>query len=183
MTTMPPEIASYGYVVGRAVRIIGDQNDPDELPDVLGAKGSATFTPIVKNKKISDYSAFVIFESVTCAFNDDGVLVGPTGFPGVWLVTGVYDVKFDVPGGIWGNVQIEVTSAHTQDSPLDIVQAIPYIPEPNVTVMTMLVPSGGTPGQVLARASSGSGLEWMTPSGGSSDMTAELDAFNTEMGA
>lgn len=57
--------------------------------------------------------------------------------------------------------EIEVTTDHTEDDPLDISQWISYTPPEGVNVLTAEVPVEGEPGQVIGWT--GAGLTWLDP--------------------
>lgn len=185
MTVIPPELESYGYVTARVIRVVGDTvNDLDEYPEAVGASGTITFTPVVSQQKTSDYSALVMHESIVCTLGDGGEMYGPSARPGVWLITGAYTVKIDVPGSSWSSFTIDVKSTHTALSPLDLAAALPYIPPPTTTPVTMLLPPGGQPGQFpTPTVPNSTTLEWMTPvdSGGGGNVDVVQVATGNEV--
>lgn len=129
-----------GFVVAEAMRTVGDTvMDVDRHPGVIGAKGTVTFSPHIKNRKITGaVSAFVAHENVTARFVD-GVLVDVNDQPGIYLVAGVYRVTFNLDFGTISPFDVEVTTAHTEQDPLDLVQAAPYTYPPNVVVTQLQV--------------------------------------------
>ena len=118
---MPPEIARYGYVKARVIRTIGDTtDDADEYPDAVGATGTIVFTPLVQRRRTSDYEAFVLHEPVTCTLDSGGVMHGPSGAVGVWLLAGDYLVKVVTAPAGWDDFTITVTVEHTVAAPLNL---------------------------------------------------------------
>ena len=164
---MPPEIARYGYVTARVIRTIGDTtDDADEYPDAVGATGTIVFTPLVQRRRTSDYEAFVLHEPVTCTLDSDGVMHGPSGTVGVWLLAGDYLVKVVTAPAGWDDFTITVTVEHTVAAPLNLATAAPYQPAPIPAPVLMVAPPGGMPGQHLTPDAPGSTrLRWIDPDG------------------
>ena len=154
---VPTSEAQYGYVVGRVIRAIADGVDADNKPDIKAATGSVTFLPKAKLGRTSDYSAFVVREQIICPLDWQG-FVTSKGAQYVVLTAGVYDVSFKLEAGTAiPSFAVEVTTAHTQDAPLDLVTAAPYSPPAGAVVQTMLVPAGAAVGQVLSWTAAGLG--------------------------
>ena len=159
--TIPTSEAQYGYVVGRVIRALGDTTDADDKPDAVAAVGSVSFTPKATLGRTTNYSAFIVREKLTAPLDAQGNLVRYEGATpaGIALTVGAYRVEFTLNSGNIPGFDIEVTAAHTEAAPLDLVTAAPYVPPSGVTVNTMLVPADAVIGQVLAW--SASGLDWV----------------------
>lgn len=154
---VPTSEAQYGYVVGRVIRAIADGVDADDKPDVQAASGSVTFLPKARLGRTSDYSAFVAREPLICPLDGQGFLTSQIE-QYVVLTVGVYDVSFQLGAGASiPSFSVEVTAAHTQAAPLDLVTAAPYSPPAGAVVQTMPVPAGAEVGQVLSWTAAGLG--------------------------
>ena len=152
-----------GYVVARVLRRTAEALY-DDTPALQPAAGAITFTPHDTADRTT--GAFLLGEELTLPLDQDGNLVarqpgeGETLEPGAWVASGVYRVRFDVPGPPAG-FDIEITAGHTPEAPLDLVTAAPYTPPTGVVVQTILVPAGAVPGHVLAWT--GDGAKWQHP--------------------
>lgn len=126
MTTMPPEI-TYGHVTGRFIAAWTDGPDGDRLPDPRPLEGlTVKITPKVQVRRLAGASPVLVATMpVTCKVDADGVLIDEQDTPGVWLVTGVYGVTYAHPAVTIPAHDIEVTDAHTEGAPLDLVTAMP----------------------------------------------------------
>ena len=173
--TIPTSEAQYGYVVGRVIRAVGDTTDADDKPDAVAAVGSVSFTPKAQLGRTTNYSAFIVREKLTAPLDAQGNLVRYEGATpaGIALTVGAYRVEFTLNSGNIPGFDIEVTPAHTEAAPLDLVTAAPYVPPTGVTVNTMLVPADAVVGQVLSW--SASGLDWV-------DMAAAAGAVSSVAG-
>ena len=122
---MLPSSVRYGFVTGRILLAIADRTtDSDRLPDgVTPPAGKVTFTPIVR-QSVEQPSALVIRDTVTCGIDAGGYLTDPAGGRGVWLIAGQYRVQITTTAAQIPELRVEVTSAHTEAAPLDIVQYI-----------------------------------------------------------
>lgn len=132
-----------GFVMARAIRTTGDTlADDDRYPGVFGSNGTVTFTPLVRQRRITgDVTAFVTHGAHTANFVN-GILCDQHGQPGVYIVSGLYRVSFSFTNGeTLAPFDIEVTPYHTQESPLDLVTVAPYVWPPNVNVTTLQVAS------------------------------------------
>ena len=161
--TALPNVYTYGRVVGRVITAVGDLTDsgdpyPDAVPVV--STGGVTFTPSVRSRIVTGVapSTLVQHQSITCDLDADGNL-SINGQIGVWLYVGVWAVSFSPVIGMT-SFQIEVTTAHTDSSPLDLFAVAPYMPSSGSSVTTMLVPSGPSDGQSLVWSSSSGSLVW-----------------------
>ena len=169
MSIAPPDLpASYtwGFVTCQIVQAIADTaDDPDRLPESRPAVGSVTFTPTQPLRRVvGPPPALVTHGPAVAQIGPDGRIVDDESLPGIWLVTGVYRVGFQVTKATIPGFEVEVRPEHTLESPLDLAVASPYTPPSGATVTTMLVPSGGVTGEVLTLGSDGL-LEWATVSG------------------
>lgn len=126
MTTMPAEI-TYGHVTGRFIAAWTDGPDAGRLPDPRPLEGlTVKITPKVQVRRLAGASPVLVATMpVTCKVDDDGRLIDDQGNPGVWLVTGVYGVSYTHPAVAIRAHDIEVTDAHTEGAPLDLVTAMP----------------------------------------------------------
>lgn len=127
-----PEDLKFGYVTDRVLLAIGDGDDEDRFPDVIPAVGSVTFTPIAPNQLVYGGTATIAKQAVTCRIGDDGNLLGPSGWSGVWLVVGEYDVRYSLTGAKISTVRIRVEEKHTPEDPLVIARHAPLEPTPGV---------------------------------------------------
>ena len=126
---IPASEAVYGHVVGRFVRYTSDtpQSD-DDKPDIVACVGSVKFTPAEKLDKATNYSAFVVRDTIHAVIDEYGYLAryATVGLaPGVPLRTGHYRVAVELDSGSIPSFDIEVTVEHTEIEPLDLVTASP----------------------------------------------------------
>lgn len=139
---------SFGYVWGSIFLAVADTvDDPDRDPDLVAPTGATViFTPVQPQRRVQvpgERSALVLKQRVDCVVNADGIVVDPTGATGVWLVTGQYDVRIQTgSSGDPAPFKIQVTSAHTESSPLDLIKVLPVsprpVPVPQWQVLTMV---------------------------------------------
>lgn len=128
MTVTLPETLQYGYVKGRYILAIGDQpEDIDSLPNAIPAVGTITFSPALRISKETtvDPPTTVIRTTINCTLDSTGRLTDPAGASGVYLITGVYKVSYNLIGVTIANHDILVTSEHTAQNPLDLTLAAP----------------------------------------------------------
>lgn len=126
MTTMPAEI-TYGHVTGRFIAAWTDGPDTGRMSDPRPLEGlTVKITPKVQARRLAGASPVLVATMpVTCKVDADGALIDEQGNPGVWLVTGVYGVSYTHPAVAIRAHDIEVTDAHTEGAPLDLVTAMP----------------------------------------------------------
>ena len=167
MSTPSPGALPVGYTFGRVVarflRAVGDSGDVDTFPEAVPATGSVTFTPKVTTRIVvdstSDPSPFITHEPITSELDAYGHLAR-NGLRGLWLWTGVWTVSFNVQGFNRQPFDIEITTSHTDVSPFDLWEADPYIPPPGTTVTTIQVPANPVDGYGLVWSSASGGLIW-----------------------
>jgi len=167
---LPPSF-QFGKVVGRLIHAIADTaEDADDKPQARAAAGTITFTPRETLRKATDsgLTAIVTQGPVEATLSSSGRILDAEGRQGIWLVTGVWGVSFSLAplanGGTRPQVagfDLLVTTAHTDSAPLDLAREAPYVAPTGTVVQTLVVPSGGSDGQALVRASDGS-LVWRT---------------------
>lgn len=140
---------TYGKVVARVVELRGDADDEDEYPDVLGATTvTVSFVPKVNAFISVGEQRIVNAKPIICTVDETGIMRDAEGIDGVWLMTGQYGVKFS--GSHHPDITINVTESHTNENPLNLGSAIPYVPPPATTVQTVSLPTGAANGQALA---------------------------------
>lgn len=124
--TLPASL-TYGHVVGRIILAVADASDADRMPDSAPAQGTVTFTPKNPQVRIGEPApVLVVKQPITCTLDGTGNLIDPEGAAGVWLVTGVYAVKYSLgPQVASVTHDIEVLSSHTDVAPLDLTTALP----------------------------------------------------------
>lgn len=158
MTVTLPAEMTYGRVVGRWILAVADTpNDPDDLPEAQVPTGTVSFTRINTYSVRPDTTQAdgtyvgILKQNVSTTLGSDGELrLSPTAPPGVWLVTGFYKVNATISGMQWPSFDIEVTTEHTQENPLDLIHATPIVVSPT----TVLVPSYETKDSAEAAAAS-----------------------------
>ena len=158
MTVTLPAEMTYGRVVGRWILAVADTpNDPDDLPEAQIPSGTVSFTRINTYSVRPDTTQAdgtyvgILKQNVSTILGSDGELrLSPTAPPGVWLVTGFYKVNATISGMQWPSFDIEVTTEHTQENPLDLIHATPIVVSPT----TVLVPSYETKDSAEAAAAS-----------------------------
>ena len=126
MTTMPAEI-TYGHVTGRFIAAWTDGPDAGRLPDPRPLEGlTVKITPKQQTRRLAGAAPVLVATMpVTCKVDADGRLIDAEKAPGVWLVTGIYAVTYSHPSVAIPAHDIEVTDAHTEAAPLDLVTAMP----------------------------------------------------------
>ena len=158
MTVTLPAEMTYGRVVGRWILAVADTpNDPDDLPEAQIPAGTVSFTRINTYSVRPDTTQAdgtyvgILKQNVSTTLGSDGELrLSPTAPPGVWLVTGFYKVNATISGMQWPSFDIEVTTEHTQENPLDLIHVTPIVVSPT----TVLVPSYETKDSAEAAAAS-----------------------------
>ena len=183
MSLQTPEGVSYGLVIGRWIQIVGDTpDDPDKLPDTKPISGSVGFTRKVKTTIREDTTqedgsyVGIAKQSITGYLRTvDGELAVSVDndTTGLWLVTGVYTVVFTLSGTTWPSFDIEVTEAHTLETPLDLISASPYVAPVGANPVVIMVPASIPDGHLLVKeGSSVTGLDpanFGGPGGGATD--------------
>ena len=145
MTTLPAEI-TYGRVVGRWILAVADTpDDVDELPEAQVPTGNVSFTRIntysIREDTTQADGTYVgiLKQNVATVLGADGELrMNQAAPPGVWLITGYYKVSATIAGAQWPSFDIEVTTAHTQENPLDLIAYTPISPSPTVVIQPSL---------------------------------------------
>ncbi len=145
MTALPPEVA-YGRVVGRWLFAIADTAaDPDELPEVQVPTGTVTFTRLDLNTTMLDTLqndgtyVGITRKAVTAKLNAEGELaLEHSTSRGVMLITGHYNVSASIAEVTWPSFDIEVTTAHTNESPLDLITWTPITATPTIQIVTSI---------------------------------------------
>jgi hypothetical protein len=163
---LPSDFLPFGHVVGRVIRAVGDTDaDPDSDPEAIPVtgKGLVRFTPLELTRVVTGTvpSTWVQQETIAADLDSDGFLAlsGERGlllWPGAWKVSAGSASAFSFP-----QFTIEVTAAHTADSPLDLWTSAPYSPPSGTTVTTLVVPAGAAAGQILGW--DGQELVWKEP--------------------
>lgn len=172
---LPPSW-TFGKITGRLIHAIADTaEDADDRPQARAAAGRVRFTPRDTLRKATDVGATAIVTqgAQEAVLSSSGRVLDAEGRQGIWLVTGVWRVEFQLTsGGTVPAFDVEVTTGHTDAAPLDLATAAPFVAPTGTVVQTLLVPSGGTQGQALVRAADGS-LVWgeVAGGGGSGDTT------------
>jgi hypothetical protein len=163
---LPSDFLPFGHVVGRVIRAVGDTDaDPDSDPEAIPVTGTGLvrFTPLELTRVVTGTvpSTWVQQETIAADLDSEGfiALSGARGlllWPGTWKVSAGSASAFSFP-----QFTIEVTAAHTADSPLDLWTASPYVPPSGTTVTTLVVPAGAVAGQILGW--DGQELVWEAP--------------------
>ena len=194
MSLPTPEGVSYGLVIGRWIQIVGDTpDDPDKLPDTKPISGSVGFTRKVKTTIREDTTqedgsyVGIAKQSITGYLRTvDGELAVSVDndTTGLWLVTGVYTVVFTLSGTTWPSFDIEVTEAHTLETPLDLISASPYVAPVGANPVVIMVPASIPDGHLLVKeGSSVTGLDPASlggPGGGVTDHSALNGLLNDD---
>lgn len=125
-TSMPTDV-SYGKVVGRFIHAVADASDTDRLPDAIATVGNVIFTPAQPNIKTDlPVPTTVVKSLIRCSINGNGEVIDPMGGLGVWLVTGVYKVSYDLSDTQLPTHNIQVLSTHDDEHPLDLSNSLPF---------------------------------------------------------
>lgn len=121
-----PAEYQHGFVTGRIIRAKADTAaDPDALPEAIAAAGKVRFTP--RQQRRSTGEALVLHEPIEITLDADGY-VHDGQRRGVWLMDGVWDVKFTLTTGTIPDFPVTVSIEHTDLAPLDLATAMPYSP-------------------------------------------------------
>jgi hypothetical protein len=133
MPTDPVPTSSFGKVVGRFIHVIGDTAaDPDNLPDITPAVGTVTFRPEASHIIVGTPGTAVIPRPVTVNLDSEGYILDTAGQRGLWLLAGYYSLTFQFQGSTFPGFQINVTTDHTVENPLDLALAAPLPTDPAV---------------------------------------------------
>ena len=189
MSLPTPEGVTYGLVLGRWVQIIGDTSvDPDKLPDTIPVTGSILFTRKQKTTTRLDttqedgsYVGIAKQNVIGYLRTVDGELASAADSKdtGLWLVTGIYTVTFSLSGTTWPSFDIEVTTAHTLEAPLDLIAASPYVPPTGAAPVVMMVPASIPEGYLLVK--NGSSIAGLDPAGlGGGALDEDLTALDND---
>ena len=147
MTVTLPESYDYGFITCRIIQAVGDsKSDVDRLPEARASVGVVRFEPLTKlNRVLTSPTAFVGHEVVTASLGPTGEMLDAEGLPGLWLITGHYQVSFNLSSGATiPPFKVEVLTEHTLENPLDLVTAEP--------VENFQVPLPQTIGEAVAEA-------------------------------
>ena len=169
---LPTELQGVGRVVGRFIVVTPDTvNDADAYPEARGATGTVTFTPSTKLSKTTDYHAFVGHPSKTFPVDAYGIMQDEELTGGVWLREDTYTVSYNLAGLNIASHTIDVTSAHTNESPLVLSVVGPSETPVGTTLIMLQVPAGAVDGQLLSWSGT-TGLVWSSASAGGTVPTA-----------
>lgn len=177
-----PDTYTWGKVVGRVIHGVADTaEDSDDKPQARAAAGKVHFDPkntLTKTPAGADYTALVIQGRETANLSSSGRVLDAEGRQGIWLIAGVWSVSFELetPGAKIKGFDIEVTASHTDEAPLDLATVAPYTAPGALTVKTMLIPTGGTDGQVLTLDGASGTLVWADNGSGVASW-AEIEAL------
>lgn len=169
MTTVdPPETdlpAPYklGRIVARVAFAVGDSaQDTDQNPGLVPVTGDhlIQFVPAEGTRVVSgtDPVTRVDNRPITADLDAQGDL-SRNGQKGIQLWCGVWTCKPASPTVLnFDQFDFELTEAHTDEAPLQLWFAAPFVPPEGVVVNTLVVPSGASTGQVLGWGDDG--LAW-----------------------
>lgn len=123
----------YGYVTGRFVLVVGDTSaDADRLPDATPVSGQLRLEPVqTRHIATAPTPTTALAANVTLQVDAEGYIVDPAGSRGVWLIAGAYRVTSLFDTVTLPPFLIEVTTAHTQSTPLDLTMAAPTTSPPS----------------------------------------------------
>jgi hypothetical protein len=194
MTTIdPPEEdlpAPYklGRIVARVAFAVGDSSqDEDQNPGLVPVTGDRLiqFVPAEGTRIVSgtDPVTRVDNRPITADLDAQGDL-SLKGQKGVKLWCGVWTCKPASPTVLNFDVfDFELTEAHTDEAPLQLWSAAPFVPPEGTVVNTLVVPSGASAGQVLGWGDDG--LAWQDGATGEvswADVTGKPATFTPTIG-
>lgn len=194
MTTIdPPEEdlpAPYklGRIVGRVAFAVGDSSqDEDQNPGLVPVVGERLiqFVPAEGTRIVSgtDPVTRVDNRPITADLDAQGDL-SRNGQKGVKLWCGVWTCKPASPTVLnFEQFEFELTEAHTDEAPLQLWSAAPFVPPEGTVVNTLVVPGGATQGQVLGWGPDG--LAWQDSAAGEvkwADVTGKPATFAPTIG-
>lgn len=138
-----PTNISFGTVTGRFIRAVVDGVDPDRDPDGIPISGMVIrFTPsatVFKNVTADPTPVTIVADPIAVTTNEDGVLVGPDGIPGVRLVA-TDDPDLNPTGWTW---RVNISGAG------NTISFSFFLPTDATVDLTTLVPVPSNPGQGL----------------------------------
>lgn len=183
MTVEIPPSLNFGYAACRIIHTIADRvTDPNRDPDAIAGQCAITFKPLVRDRVV-DGDTIVLHETLSFRLNGAGVLVDANDLPGVGLITGIYDVSFELTQGKGAKIpdrRIEITTAHTVSNPLQLASAGPPAIPPGSTVQTILLPGTVVEGGFLQMV--GGAARWTVVGPGGGGGTPAPDATTTIKG-
>lgn len=168
MSVLP--ILPQGFVVGRILTSRGDSADADKKADTAVVVGVVIFTPATAYRKLDSFTA-VTHSRIAAELDSHGDLhpkressdnTGSDTEDGIWLPVGTWKVTYLLDPG-FGELpehNIEVTEAHTEETPLPLFANMGDAPQPGASYVTMQVPLNGKPGHYLVLNGEGTGLAW-----------------------
>jgi hypothetical protein len=184
MTGLPAEI-TFGKVVGRWILAVADTAaDPDRLPEAKAPSGEVKFTRLDVNTSLLDTTqndgtyVGVARQHVSTILDDTGELcLSHDTDPGVWLITGWYKVEAKVANVPWPTFNIEVTTEHTDQNPLDLIAWTPVAPPIGGNLTVVQVPADVPDGYLLAK--NGTSFTGIDPA----TLAAPVTSVNAQTGA
>lgn len=194
MTTIdPPETDlpvpyKLGRIVGRVAFAVGDSTqDEDQNPGLVPVVGERLiqFVPAEGTRIVSgtDPVTRVDNRPITADLDAQGDL-SRNGQKGVKLWCGVWTCKPASPTVLnFEQFEFELTEAHTDEAPLQLWSAAPFVPPEGTVVNTLVVPGGATQGQVLGWGPDG--LAWQDSAAGEvkwADVTGKPATFAPTIG-
>lgn len=130
-----PSDLEFGFVADRVLLAVGDGADEDRYPDVVAATGTVKFTPMAGTALVHGGEATIVMKPIAADIDPTTGRLSYGGASGVWLVTGPYRVRYETDGGAPPEMQIEVTTAHTPETPLVLSLHREITPTPGVRLV------------------------------------------------
>ena len=119
-----PTSLEYGYVDARIILAVADTDDEDRLPNAVPATGTITLTPLNdKTVETEEEPVIVGRHSISGTLDATGRLRDSQGQRGLWVITGLYSVSYNLTGVSVGGHSVLVTSDHTENNPLHLATA------------------------------------------------------------
>lgn len=137
MTLTNTSGGTYGFVTGRFLLPMAGSG-----ASYTPASGAVEFKPAVE---IHAYTGAVgttdpatfVRKTVTMVTDSSGYLVNSKGERGVWLVVGIYNVRYAFKDAVQRSFRLEVKTSHTEEAPLDLALNAPIeVPPGMVEVVT-----------------------------------------------